>query len=69
VRKYSHLPLLCVKTIERICAAYGAGLSIAQPDAKDILELTNAIIDYIFSYLDRFEQFKKRRKSACLEPR
>lgn len=42
-------------------AAHGVGLSIPQPDAKDILEFTNAILDYLFSYRDRFEQFKKRR--------
>jgi hypothetical protein len=42
-------------------AAHVFGLSIAQPDAKDILEFTNAILDYLFSYRDRFEQFKKRR--------
>ena len=44
-------------------AAHGVGLSIAQPDAKDILEFTNAILDYLFSYRDRFEQFKLRRRS------
>lgn len=42
-------------------AAHGVGLSIAQPDAKDILEFTNAILDYMFSYRDRFEKFKSRR--------
>jgi hypothetical protein len=42
-------------------AAHGVGLSIPQSDAKDILEFTNAILDYMFSYRDRFEQFKKRR--------
>ncbi len=42
-------------------AAHGVGLSIAQPDAKDILEFTNAILDYLFSFRDRFEQFKQRR--------
>jgi hypothetical protein len=42
-------------------AAHGVGLSISQPDAKDILEFTNAILDYMFSFRDRFEQFKKRR--------
>ena len=42
-------------------AAHGVGLSIARPDAKDILEFTNAILDYLFSFRDRFEQFKKRR--------
>jgi hypothetical protein len=42
-------------------AAHGVGLSIQQPDAKDILEFTNAIMDYLFSFRDRFEEFKKRR--------
>ncbi|WP_425519493.1 DUF4145 domain-containing protein [Xanthomonas arboricola] len=42
-------------------AAHGVGLNIAQPDAKDILEFTNAILDYLFSYRDRFDKFKARR--------
>lgn len=42
-------------------AAHGVGLNIAQRDAKDTLEFTNAILDYMFSYRDRFEQFKQRR--------
>jgi len=46
-------------------AAHGVGLSIAQPDAKDILEFTNAILDYLFSYRNRFEQFKKRRSKGA----
>lgn len=45
-------------------AAHGVGVSIAQPDAKDTLEFTNAILDYMFSFRDRFEQFKKRRATA-----
>ncbi len=45
-------------------AAHDVGLSIAQPDAKDILEFTNAILDYLFSYRDRFERFRKRRAEA-----
>jgi hypothetical protein len=42
-------------------AAHGVGLSIQQTDAKDILEFTNAIMDYLFSFRDRFEEFKERR--------
>jgi hypothetical protein len=42
-------------------AAHGVGVSITQLDARDTLEFTNAILDYLFSYRDRFEQFKKRR--------
>lgn len=43
-------------------AAHGVGIVISDTDATDILEFTNAILDYLFSYRDRFEQFKKRRK-------
>jgi hypothetical protein len=45
-------------------AAHGVGVQITQADAKDTLEFTNAILDYLFSYRDRFEQFQKRRKEA-----
>lgn len=45
-------------------AAHGVTTSISQPDAKDMIEFTNAILDYLFSYRDRFEQFKKRRESG-----
>ena len=45
-------------------AAHGVGLTISQPDAKDILEFTNAILDYLFSYRDRFEKFKQRRAKS-----
>lgn len=44
-------------------AAHGVGTVISEADARDILEFTNAILDYLFSYRDRFEQFKKRRMS------
>lgn len=41
-------------------AAHGIDF-INQNDAKDIIEFTNAILEYIFLYRDRFEKFKKRR--------
>lgn len=44
-------------------AAHGVGIVVSQPDAKDAIEFTNAIIDYLFSFRDRFEQFKKRREN------
>ena len=42
-------------------AAHGVATKISETDARDILEFTNAILDYMFSYRDRFEQFRKRR--------
>ncbi|WP_288065438.1 DUF4145 domain-containing protein [Herbaspirillum sp.] len=43
-------------------AAHGVGIVVSQADAKDAIEFTNAILDYLFSYKDRFEQFMRRRK-------
>lgn len=45
-------------------AAHGVGTEISQADAKDAIEFTNAILDYLFSYRDRFEEFKKRRQNG-----
>ncbi|MDX2300361.1 MAG: DUF4145 domain-containing protein [Xanthomonadaceae bacterium] len=45
-------------------AAHGVKVAISQHDAKDAIEFTNAILDYLFSYRDRFEQFKRRRGNA-----
>ncbi|MGQ5524126.1 DUF4145 domain-containing protein [Chitinimonas sp. PSY-7] len=44
-------------------AVHDVGVVLSQPDAKDTIEFTNAILDYLFSYRDRFEQFKRRRSS------
>lgn len=49
-------------------AAHGVGLTVSQPDAKDILEFTNGIIDYLFSFRDRFDEFKKRRSQKKTPP-
>jgi len=46
-------------------AAHGVSVSIGQTDAKDILEFTNAILDYLFSFRDRFEQFLQRRTKGA----
>jgi len=45
-------------------AAPGMGAPIGPSDAKDTLEFTTAILDYMFSYRDRFEQFKRRQNNA-----
>ncbi len=45
-------------------AAHDVGVTITEADARDLLEFTNAILDYLFSYRDRFEQFKERREKA-----
>jgi hypothetical protein len=45
-------------------AAHGVNVSISQQDAKDILEFTNALLEYVFTFQDKFEQFKKRRGNS-----
>lgn len=45
-------------------AAHGVGITFDRNDAKDVLEFTNAIMDYIFSFRDRFDEFKKRRSKS-----
>ncbi len=45
-------------------AAHVVSASISPQDAKDLLEFTNALLEYVFTFQDRFEQFKKRRGNS-----
>ena len=42
-------------------AAHDVEVTISKEDARDMLDFTNAIIDYLFSFRDKFERFKARR--------
>ena len=42
-------------------AAHGVNLQVSQQDAKDILEFTQALLEYVFTFQEKFEQFKKRQ--------
>lgn len=42
-------------------AAHGVGTTISRQDARDILEFTEALTEYVFTYRDSFDRFKKRR--------
>jgi hypothetical protein len=42
-------------------AAHSVSVKISAQDARDILEFTNALLEYVFTFQDKFEQFKKRR--------
>lgn len=42
-------------------AAHDVRVTVSYEDAKDVLEFTNALLEYIFTFRDRFEQFKQRR--------
>jgi len=43
-------------------AAHDVLVNIAPQDAKDIIEFTEALIEYVFTYRDRFDDFQKRRR-------
>lgn len=43
-------------------AVHGVDITVSREDSRDMLDFTNAIIDYIYSFKEKFEQFKKRRE-------
>ncbi len=44
-------------------AAHDVTVTTSPEDARDILEFTNALLEYIFTFRDKFEEFKIRRSS------
>ena len=42
-------------------AAHDGGVAICRAAARDILDFTSAVIEYVFTFRDRFEAFKARR--------
>ena len=42
-------------------AAHGVKSNISSQDAKDILEFTRALLEYVFTFQEKFDQFKKRQ--------
>jgi hypothetical protein len=49
-------------------AAHGVDLSISRDDAQDALDFTEALVDYLFVFQERFEAFKARRARNAAEP-
>ncbi len=45
-------------------AAHGVQFTLTAQDSRDVIEFTNALLEYVFTFRDRFEKFKERRKSA-----
>ena len=44
-------------------AAHDVDADISGEDARDLLEFTEAILEYVFTFRDRFERFQQRRKA------
>ncbi len=45
-------------------AAHDVAVSTPAEDAKDIVDFTNAILEYTFTFRDKFEAFKRRRQET-----
>jgi hypothetical protein len=42
-------------------ATHDLDVTIAADDARDIMEFTNALLEYVFTFKDKYEQYKKRQ--------
>lgn len=42
-------------------AAHDVNVSVVAEDARDVLEFSTALLEYVFTFRDRFEAFKNRR--------
>ena len=49
-------------------AAHGVDTKISPQDAKDILEFTHALLEYVFTFQEKFEQYKKRKNPPTAPP-
>ena len=49
-------------------AAHDVNVTTSPEDARDILEFTNALLEYVFTFRDKFEEFKKRRAGKTQPP-
>ena len=49
-------------------AAHGVNTRISYQDAKDILEFTHALLEYVFTFQEKFREFKVRRMTQKPAP-
>jgi hypothetical protein len=49
-------------------AAHDAAETMSREDAKDMLDFAGALIEYVFTFRDRFDAFKQRRASKTPSP-
>jgi hypothetical protein len=43
-------------------AVHNLNITVTADDARDIIEFTNAILEYVFTFKDKFDQYKERQK-------
>lgn len=44
-------------------AVHDLNITVAPDDARDIIEFTNALLEYVFTFKDKYEQYKKRQEN------
>jgi hypothetical protein len=49
-------------------AAHAVTATISREDSQDMIDFTNALLEYVFSFRDKFEEFKKRRTKSKFGP-
>jgi hypothetical protein len=49
-------------------AAHGVVTTVSAQDANDIIEFTNALLEYVFTFQDRFARWKFRREATKYPP-
>lgn len=45
-------------------AAHDVTVTVSKEDAADMIQFANALLEYVFTFRDRFEEFKKRREKS-----
>jgi hypothetical protein len=48
-------------------AAHDVNITTTPQDARDVVEFTHALLEYIFTFKEKFEAFKKRRTARKVE--
>jgi hypothetical protein len=49
-------------------AAHDVAADISAQDAKDLIDFTDALLQYVFTFRDRFDEFVERRAAAAKKP-
>jgi hypothetical protein len=50
-------------------AAHDVESTISAQDARDILDFTKALLEYVFTFRDKFEKWKKRKQAQANMPK
>lgn len=48
-------------------AAHDVALTVPREDAVDIFDFTNALLEYVFTFRDRFDAFQERRRKPAID--